>query len=108
MLGFTFKENCPDLRNTRVIDLVREFNEFGVQVDIHDPWADSGEIQSEYGIETLPELPQQADYDAVVIAVGHDAFRSLGAQGMRALIQHKGVLYDIKGLFSAEQVDGRL
>jgi len=108
ILGLTFKENCPDLRNTRVVDLVREFSEFGAQVDVHDPWADPVEAKAEFGIGLLPQMPRQADYDAVVVAVAHDAFHGLGAGGVRALVQPNGVVYDIKGVVPARDVDGRL
>jgi UDP-N-acetyl-D-galactosamine dehydrogenase len=108
VLGFTFKENCPDLRNTRVIDLVREFREFGAEVDVYDPWADAAEARHEYGIDLLGDKPSHADYDAVVIAVAHDEFRDMGVQGVRGLANGNAVLYDIKGLFAADAVDGRL
>ena len=108
VLGFTFKENCPDLRNTRVVDLVRELADFGLRVDIHDPWADVQRARDEYGLELLAEMPEQASYDAVVLAVAHDAFRALGAAPLRALAGDDGVLYDIKGLLPLAAVDGRL
>lgn len=108
VLGFTFKENCPDLRNTRVIDLVHEFESFGATVDVHDPWANVDEARHEYGIELLGERPSHANYDAVVIAVAHDEFRDMGVEGIRGLTNGNAVLYDIKSLFPAGQVDGRL
>lgn len=108
VLGFTFKENCPDLRNTRVIDLVREFREFGAAVDVYDPWANVEEARHEYGINLLAQSPSCADYDAVVIAVAHDEFRELGVDGVRGLANGNAVLYDIKALFPSGQVDGRL
>lgn len=108
VLGFTFKENCPDLRNTRVIDLVHEFREFGAEVDVFDPWADVDEARREYGIDLLAGVPSRSDYDAVVIAVAHDKFRSMGVEGVRGLANDNAVLYDIKALFPGDQVDGRL
>ncbi|KFN48867.1 nucleotide sugar dehydrogenase [Arenimonas composti] len=108
VLGFTFKENCPDLRNTRVVDLVDELRGFGADVAIHDPWADRDEARREYGVDLLAEPPQAGAYDAVVIAVAHDQFRALGAEGIRALANGRAVVYDIKGLLPAEEVDARL
>ena len=108
VLGFTFKENCPDLRNTRVIDLIHELREFGAVVDVFDPWADVDEARHEYGIQLLNEQPTRADYDAVVIAVAHEQFRVLGVEGVRSLTHGDAVLYDIKALFPSSQVDGRL
>lgn len=108
VLGFTFKENCPDLRNTRVIDLVRELQGFGTKVDVHDPWADRAEARHEYAIELLAELPAPGRYDALVVAVAHDQFKTLGIEGLRRLANDRAIIYDIKGLFPKEQVDGRL
>jgi UDP-N-acetyl-D-galactosamine dehydrogenase len=108
VLGFTFKENCPDLRNTRVIDLVRELQAFGTQVDIYDPHADVAEAQREYSINMLDALPAPGQYDALVIAVAHDEFKRLGIAGLRGLANEHAVIYDIKGMFDKDQVDGRL
>jgi UDP-N-acetyl-D-galactosamine dehydrogenase len=108
ILGFTFKENCPDIRNTRVVDLVRELGEFGARVDVYDPWAQCDEARREYGIELLPARPENGAYDAVIIAVAHDEFRNWGAEGVRTLANGRAVVYDIKGLLPKDQVDGRL
>jgi UDP-N-acetyl-D-galactosamine dehydrogenase len=108
VLGFTFKENCPDIRNTRVIDLVGELQEYGASVDVFDPWADRQEARSEYGIDLLDRMPEAGAYDAVIVAVAHDAFRELGPDGIRTLANGRAVVYDIKGLLPKEQVDGRL
>ena len=108
ILGLTFKENCPDLRNTRVVEVAREFEQYGAQVDIHDPWADAEQTRHEYGIEVLPELPEKAEYDAILLAVAHDQFKKLGAEGLRRLGQPNAVVYDIKGIFPRDAVDGRL
>lgn len=108
VLGLTFKENCPDLRNTRVVDLVREFESFGAVVDIYDPWADAVEAKAEYGIEVLPDAPKPGSYDAVVIAVAHDEFKAGGSTGVRALANGQAVVYDIKGILPKDEVDGRL
>jgi len=108
ILGLTFKENCPDLRNTRVVDLVKEFESFGALVDIYDPWADAAEAKTEYGLDLLPHAPKTNTYDAVVIAVAHDEFKARGSAGVRALANGRAVLYDIKGVLSKDEVDGRL
>ncbi len=108
VLGLTFKENCPDLRNTRVVDLVREFESYGAQVDVHDPWADAAETQREYGMPLLPTLPEAGHYDAVVLAVAHQQFKTLGGAGVRALLGPRGVVYDIKGVLPKADVDARL
>ncbi|HEX5662926.1 nucleotide sugar dehydrogenase [Lysobacter sp. M15] len=108
ILGLTFKENCPDLRNTRVVELAREFEQYGAKVDIHDPWADPEQTRHEYGIELLGTLPHQADYDAVLLAVAHDQYRALGIEGVRRLGQPDVVVYDIKSIFPKDTVDGRL
>jgi UDP-N-acetyl-D-galactosamine dehydrogenase len=108
ILGFTFKDNCPDIRNTRVIDLVHAFAEFSASVDINDPWADRAEARHEYGIELLPSEPGAGEYDAVVLAVSHDRFREMGVDDLRKLGNGRAVVYDIKGVFPQSAVDGRL
>ena len=108
LLGLTFKENCPDLRNTRVVDLAREFRDYGAVVDIHDPWADPEQARHEYGIALLPDAPQAGAYDAIVLAVAHDEYRALGVDGIRKLANGRAVIYDIKGLFPKDAVDARL
>ena len=108
ILGLTFKENCPDLRNTRVIDLARELQEYRAAVEIHDPWADRGEALREFGSDLLVEVPEPGAYDAIVVAVAHDQFRVLGADGLRALGRPGAVIYDIKGVLPKDAVDARL
>jgi len=107
ILGLTFKENCPDLRNTRVVDVVHHLEQYNVDVHIHDPWADVEEAREEYGLELDP-APAQGAFDAVVIAVAHNDFRQLGAEGIRALTRDNGIVYDIKHLLGRDEVDGRL
>ncbi len=107
IMGLTFKENCPDLRNTRVTDLIDEFKHYHAEVDVYDPWVDAKEAQHEYGIEPISE-PQQGAYDAVILAVGHRQFQALGVDGMHALGKSKHVLYDVKYVLPAKAVDGRL
>ncbi len=107
VLGLTFKENCPDLRNTRVIDLVQELQDYGVQVDVHDPWVDPQEARAEYGIALLEE-PAAGRYDGIILAVAHDRFRDLGAAGVRGFGREGHVLYDLKHLFPAGASELRL
>ena len=107
IMGLTFKENCPDLRNTRVIDLVSEFENFNCNVDVYDPWADQAEAYREYGI-TLVSEPINSNYDAIVLAVAHDEFKQMTLNQIKAFGKDSHVIYDIKYLFEAYQVDGRL
>jgi UDP-N-acetyl-D-galactosamine dehydrogenase len=107
VLGLAFKENCPDVRNTRVVDVVSEFESYGAQVDVHDPWVDPDEVREEYGIGLVAQ-PAAAAYDAIVLAVAHREFADAGAAVLRALGKPQHVLYDIKHAFRAQDVDGRL
>jgi UDP-N-acetyl-D-glucosamine/UDP-N-acetyl-D-galactosamine dehydrogenase len=107
ILGLTFKENCPDVRNTRVVDIISEFASFGADVDVYDPWADATEAKHEYDIDLVRDLKPN-HYDAIILAVSHDQFKTLGAQGARALGVENAVLFDVKSLFAKADVDGRL
>lgn len=107
ILGLTFKEDTPDLRNTRVVDIINQLRSYNATVDVHDPWADPQEAQAEYGISLVSNL-QPDIYDAAIIAVGHDQFHELGTTGMRTLLKPNGVLLDIKSIFPAQEVDARL
>ncbi len=107
ILGFTFKENCPDIRNTRVIDVVNEFATYHSQVDIYDPWIDLDGANAEYDATFLPALPSEK-YDAVILAVNHDEFKNLGAKKINALVNKNHVLFDVKNVLPKDQVDGRL
>ncbi len=107
VMGLTFKENCPDLRNTRVIDIVRELADYNARVDVHDPWADPNEARHEYGIELVAE-PQPGTYDAIVLAVAHHQYRDMGSAAIRALGRASHVLYDLKYLLPATEADLRL
>ena len=107
LLGFTFKENCPDLRNTRVIDMVEELRGYGAGVEVWDPWVERTEMAREYGITPI-ETPQKGAYDAVVVAVAHRQFVELGVDGIRELAREVSVLYDVKGVLPCAEVDGRL
>jgi len=107
ILGATFKENCPDLRNSRVVDIVNELRAFHANVDIVDPWAAPDDIWQAFGVETVAE-PTPGAYDAVILAVAHDAFRDLGSAGIRRWLKEPGVLYDIKSLLPMGEADERL
>ena len=107
VMGLTFKENCPDLRNTRVVDLVEEFKGFNCNVDVYDPWVDKQEANREYDITPVDSLAK-GKYDAVVLAVSHDEFKKMSIEEINILGKDNFVLYDIKYLLKADQVDGRL
>lgn len=107
MLGLTFKENCPDLRNTRVVDVINELRDYNVKVDTYDPRASAEDAKAEYGIDLI-NTPKKGYYNAIIIAVPHDEFRALGAAGIRAMGAINHVLYDLKYLLPADQTDLRL
>jgi UDP-N-acetyl-D-galactosamine dehydrogenase len=107
ILGLAFKENCPDLRNTRVVDIVGALGAYGVGVDIHDPWVRASEAEHEYGITPVTS-PEHGAYDAVIVAVGHREFVALGAAGIRAFGKPSSVVYDVKYVLPRDAVDGRL
>jgi UDP-N-acetyl-D-glucosamine/UDP-N-acetyl-D-galactosamine dehydrogenase len=109
VLGLTFKENCPDLRNSRVIDVIRELESFHVCVDVHDPWASAQDAQHEYGI-ALTQSPAQGAYDAVILAVAHEAFQQMGATTIRNFCapDAPSIFYDVKAVFAAHESDERL
>lgn len=107
VLGLTFKENCPDLRNTKVVDIVRELQEYNVKADVYDPWIDIAEAQHEYRIAPI-QKPDAGAYDAVIIAVAHQQFKELGAEGIRAFGKTAHVLYDLKYVLAADESDLRL
>jgi UDP-N-acetyl-D-galactosamine dehydrogenase len=108
VMGITFKENCPDVRNTRVVDVIAEMQKYGATIDVYDPWADPAEVQHEYGIAITNELPPDGGYDGVVIAVAHKEFFAMSPADFRALGKDMHVLYDIKNVLPGNQVDGRL
>lgn len=107
VLGITFKENCPDIRNSKVIDVIREFQEFGCKVNVFDPWADAGEVKHEYGLDLAPPPTgaTMADVDAVVLAVAHDRFRDLD---FAKFSKKSVVVFDIKSFLPKDRLDGRL
>jgi len=107
VMGLTFKENCPDLRNTRVVDIVKELGEYGVSVDVYDPWVKTEEAMHEYGLTPVTQ-PEQGSYDGIILAVAHQQFADLGAAAIRALGKSEHVLYDLKYVLSAQDADLRL
>jgi len=107
IMGLTFKENCPDLRNTKVIDIVNELKEYNITVDIVDPWCSSEEAQHEYGVSTMTTA-EEGIYDGIVLAVGHQEFKDLGAEAIRKLGKQSHVLYDLKYVLDKSSVDMRL
>jgi len=108
VLGLAFKENCPDVRNTKVVDVIKELEDYGARVDVYDPWVNLEEAEKAYGIQLIESLGSANTYDAIVLAVAHDDFNTLGVNKIRALGKEKHILYDIKYLFPADSVDGRL
>ncbi|TDJ39489.1 MAG: Vi polysaccharide biosynthesis UDP-N-acetylglucosamine C-6 dehydrogenase TviB [Gammaproteobacteria bacterium] len=107
IMGLAFKENCPDIRNTRVIDLVRALDEYHANVDVYDPWVDPEDAQREYGISTISTL-REGHYDAIIVAVAHDQIRALGGDGIRALGKPQCVVFDVKNTLPKNSVSARL
>lgn len=105
VMGITFKENCPDVRNTKVVDIIKELQVYKAKVTVYDPWADCTQVQHEYGITCTNELPEENLYSAVVLAVSHDKFIDID---FKSLLKKPGVLYDVKGMLAPSMVDGRL
>jgi len=103
LLGFTFKENCPDVRNTRVIDIYDELKSFDINVDVYDPWVDPYEVKNEYGIDILDHQPDMSKYSAIVLAVAHKNFNNINIKSSQ-----KQVVYDVKGVLPKQNVDARL
>ena len=107
IMGLTFKENCPDLRNTQVVDLVEKFEGFNCNVDVFDPWADKDESFHEYNIKPIDQ-PLTGKYDAILLAVAHDEFKELSLNVIKSFGKNNYVLYDLKYLLDVNEVDGRL
>jgi UDP-N-acetyl-D-glucosamine/UDP-N-acetyl-D-galactosamine dehydrogenase len=106
VLGITFKENCPDIRNSKVIDVVNELEKYNLTVDIHDPWANEAEVSHEFGKTLITDVNNlQSGYDAVVLAVSHNEFRPINVTYYAA---EKSVIFDVKGFLDVDMVDGRL
>ncbi|MBS0613668.1 MAG: Vi polysaccharide biosynthesis UDP-N-acetylglucosamine C-6 dehydrogenase TviB [Proteobacteria bacterium] len=107
IMGLTFKENCPDLRNSKVIDIINELQRFDARIDVYDPWVDADAAEHEYGVRPI-KTPKPATYDAVVLTVAHDDIRNMGIRKIRGLAKKVHVVYDVKYMFGPEQTDGRL
>ena len=107
VLGLAFKENCPDLRNSKVIDIITELRSYGAVVDVYDPWIDAKEAKHEYGVKPVRTLGK-VKYDGAVLAVAHQQFKDLGIKAVRKLLKPNSVVYDIKHVFRRDEVDGRL
>ena len=107
VMGLTFKENCPDLRNTRIVDIVKELGEYNIQADVFDPWVDVAEAQHEYGLTPIAK-PEQGAYDAIIVGVAHEQFKAMGAEGIRALGKKEHVVYDLKYVMPRDAADLRL
>ena len=108
VLGLTFKENCPDVRNTKVVDIVKTLRRYNAQVDVYDPWIDVIEAEHEYGLQCLKQAPARGQYAAVILAVSHHQFVSLGEAGLKAFGQPGAVLFDVKSILPLGAADGRL
>ena len=108
VLGLTFKENCPDVRNTKVVDIVSALKGYNTQVDVYDPWINLLEAEHEYGLRCLPQAPELGQYSAIVLAVGHQQFVQLGAEGIKAWGIPNAVVFDVKSILPMTAVDGRL
>ena len=107
VLGLTFKENCPDLRNTRIVDIVKELGDYNIQADVFDPWVDVAEAQHEYGLTPI-DAPKQGAYDAIIVGVAHQQFKDMGAEAIRALGKPEHVVYDLKYVMPRNAADLRL
>jgi len=107
VMGLAFKENCPDLRNTRVIDMIEELQTYHTNVDVYDPWVNPDELEHEYGIRPIPTL-EKGKYDAIILAVAHDQFKAMSADDIRALGKSECVLFDVKHVLPVDKVDDRL
>lgn len=108
VLGLTFKENCPDVRNTKVVDIIHTLEKYNTKVDVYDPWINVADAEHEYGLKCLPDLPKLGEYAAIVLAVGHRQFLELGEQGIKAFGQPGAVVFDVKSILPRAAADGRL
>jgi UDP-N-acetyl-D-galactosamine dehydrogenase len=107
-MGLTFKENCPDVRNTKVVDVIETLRGFNATIDVWDPWVDAAEAEHEFGLKVLDEAPAPGSYDAVVLAVGHRQFAELGPEAIRALGKPESVFFDVKSVFDRDASSGRI
>lgn len=107
VMGLTFKENCPDLRNTRVVDIINELKDYNIEVDVYDPWLNANEAQQEYGLEPVDTIEKKS-YDGIIIAVEHRQFIDMGISEIRSFAKEEHVIYDLKSVFGVDEVDARL
>ena len=107
VMGLSFKENCPDIRNTKIIDMVQALKEYELDLNIYDPWVDPKEVEHEYGLTPITQLKEH-HYDAVILAVAHDEFKNMSIDDFRALAKENYVLYDLKYILGAKESDLRL
>lgn len=107
IMGLTFKENCPDIRNSKVIDICQELQKLNISFDVYDPYVDEEAVYNEYGISVIKELPP-SDYDAAIVTVGHDTFKELGAAGVRKFLKSGSIIFDVKAIYPQRDVDLRL
>ena len=107
IMGLSFKENCPDLRNTKVIDIIEEFRDYGLEVEVYDPWVDPEDARLEYGIEIIP-FPAEHEYDGVVLAVGHRDFVNMPIEQIRSFMKDQAILFDVKNILPSQEIDGSL
>ena len=105
LLGVTFKENCPDIRNTKVVDIYNALREYSNNITVYDPWANAGHVMEEYKVPIVNELPNDEKYDVVILAVAHKEFLDID---IKALLNENGLVYDVKGILPRDVVDGRL
>ena len=108
IMGITFKEDCPDVRNTKVVDVIRELGEFGANIEVYDPWADPDDVRQEYGIELITDRPDDDRYDGIVLAVAHRQFLEMSIESIHAMGKGDHIVYDIKSVLPVEQIDSRL
>jgi UDP-N-acetyl-D-galactosamine dehydrogenase len=108
VLGLSFKENCPDIRNTKVVDIIERLRAYNTQVDVYDPWIIPEEAEASYGITCLRGAPSASEYAAVILAVAHSQFVELGRAGIADFALEKGVVFDVKGILPLGSADGRL
>lgn len=107
VMGLTFKENCPDVRNTKVVDILSELEEYNINVDVYDPWANAEEAKHEYGVQII-EAPKPQQYDAVIFAVAHQQFKAMNEADIKALMKEQHVIYDLKYMLPQTLADIRL
>ena len=108
VMGLAFKEDCPDVRNSKAVDIVRTLADYNTTIDVYDPWVNKDDAEREFGIGLIDKPCEAGVYDCVIIAVGHKAFRDMGIEAIAGLSKPQAVIYDVKGIFPAEQTAGRL